>query len=48
MSARNVEFLKDIALFVTAALVIILIAAAVSGCGTDCTYKQGFTCYHIG
>lgn len=48
INARNREFLKDVTLFVTAALTILLIAAALSGCATDCTYKAGMTCYHIG
>lgn len=41
MTDRCKQFLQDIALFVTAALLIVFGAALLSGCGTTPRYLQG-------
>jgi len=30
-----------------AGILLVLAIIALSACGTDCSYKQGFTCVHI-
>ncbi len=47
MNARIRHFILDMLIFGSAALFIVAVAALLSGCATDCDYKQGFTCWHV-